>query len=172
MIMVQNELSEIYSYAFKEQYGAAIRMLGKSVRKCPEEVWDDKADVPPYWHIAYHAMWFLDWYLSDSKEARESFKSKFGEESSQDLNKTPEITLTPEQLLDYLSDIKEKAKHRFTDITPDDLIEPSIFEWHGNSVLSSILYNLRHVMNHIGALNLRLRQKGVKLDSWVTNRRI
>jgi len=80
--------------------------------------------------------------------------------------------LTSGQLLDYLTDIKGKAKYRFENLTIDELIQPSVFEWHGNSVLSSLLYNLRHLMLHIGALNLRLHRKGVKLDNWVSNQRI
>jgi hypothetical protein len=160
--------------AINEQYGAAIAMLEQNLNSCPKEVWDERGNGPPFWHVAYHAMWFLDWYLSESKEARKSFKSKFGDASShlEQLNKTPEISLTNEQLLDYLAEIKEKAKIRFEHLTSDELIQPSVFEWHGNSVLSSLLYNLRHLMLHIGALNLRVHRKGVKLDNWVSNRRI
>ena len=68
--------------------------------------------------------------------------------------------------------IKEKAKIRINNLTSDDLTQPSIFEWHGNSVLSSLLYNIRHIMLHIGALNLRLHRKGEKLDNWVTHQQI
>ena len=167
-----NGESKIVLNAINEQYGAAIAMMKKNIKSCPKEVWDDRASGPPFWQVAYHVMWYLDWYLSDSKEARESFKSKFGEELSQDLNKAPEIALTQTQLLDYLSDIKEKAKIRFENITIDELLQPSIFEWHGNSVLSSLIYNLRHLMLHIGALNLRLHSKGVKLENWVSSKRI
>ena len=101
--------SQIFLDAIKEHYGAAIAMLKKNLKSCPEEVWDDRSSGPPYWHVAYHVMWFLDWYLSDSKKARESFKSKFGEEIPRDLNQATEKSLTRAQLLDYLSDIKEKA---------------------------------------------------------------
>ncbi len=167
-----NDISKIFSDAINEQYGAAIAMLEQNLKKCPKEVWDDRTSGPPFWHVAYHAMWGLDWYLSDSKKARESFKSKFGEEPLQDLNRAPKITLTCNQLLDYLSDIKEKAKNRFGGLTSDELIQRSVFEWHGKSILSSILYNLRHLMLHIGALNLRLHRKGVKLENWVSNQRI
>ncbi|GAG79166.1 unnamed protein product, partial [marine sediment metagenome] len=124
-----NNESEIFFDAIKEQYGAAIAMLKKNLKSCPEEVWDDRTSGPPFWHVAYHVMWFLDWYLSDSKEARESFKSKLGEKALQELNKTPEITLTPTQLLEYLSDIKEKAKSRFENLTSDELLQSSVFEW-------------------------------------------
>ncbi len=165
---------EFIKGALNEQYGAAIGMMEQNLKSCPKVVWDDRTGGPPFWHVAYHTMWFLDWYLSDSKKTRESFKSKFGEASShlEQLNTTPEITLTPEQLLEYLSEIKKKAKNRFDNLTMDELIRPSVFEWHGKSSLSSLLYNLRHIMLHIGALNLRLRRKGVKLDNWVAHRKI
>ena len=131
--------------AISEHYGAAIAMLKKNLKNCPEEVWDDRSSGPPFWHVAYHVMWYLDWYLSDSKEARESFTSKFGEEPSRHLNESPKLILTRAQLLDYLSDIKRKAKSRFENLTSDELLKPSVFEWHGNSVLSSLIYNLRHL---------------------------
>ena len=105
-----NDESKIILDAISEHYGAAIAMLKKDLKSCPDKVWDDRTNGPPFWHVAYHVMWFLDWYLSDSKEARENFKSKFGEEPSRHLNESPEITLTPNQLLEYLSDIKQKAK--------------------------------------------------------------
>jgi len=73
---------EIIKNALNEHYGAAIGMLEQNLKICPKEVWDDRTRGPPFWHVAYHAMWFLDWYLSDSKKARESFKSKFGDSSS------------------------------------------------------------------------------------------
>ena len=167
-----NKVSKIFLDAISEQYGAAIAMLKKNLKMCPKEVWDDRTSGPPFWQVAYHVMWYLDWYLSDSKQARESFKSKYGEELSQDLNKSPEITLTRTQLLDYLSDIKEKTKIRFEKVTSDELLQSSLFEWHGSSVLSSLLYNLRHLMLHIGALNLRLHNKGVKFENWVSSKRI
>ena len=167
-----NNESKIFLDAIKEQYGAAIAMLKKNLKICPKEVWDDRTSGPPFWHVAYHVMWFLDWYLSDSKKAREAFRSKVGEEPSRHLNELPKLTLTQTQLLDYLSDIKEKAKKRFENLTSEELLQSSVFEWHGNSVLSSLLYNLRHLMLHIGALNLRLHSKGVKLENWVSSKQL
>jgi len=167
-----NNESEIFLDAISEHYGAAIAMLKKNLKSCPAEVWDDRTSGPPFWHVAYHAMWFLDWYLSDSKEAREGFKSNFGEDPSHSLNEPTKITLTKNQLLEYLSDIKEKTKNRFDNLDTDELLQSSVFEWHGNSVLSSLIYNLRHLMLHIGALNLRLHTKGVKLENWVSSKRI
>lgn len=161
------EKFKIISDAIQEQYGAAIKMLENVMKSCPKEIWANKNDRPQFWQVVYHTMWFLDWYLAESKEARENFKSKFGKELSWELNAPSEKTISREKLFEYLSEIKMKAKRRFEKLTSDEVILKPIYEWHGNSLLSSLLYNMRHVMLHVGALNLRLHSKGVKLDNWV-----
>jgi hypothetical protein len=159
--------SEIFSNAPHEQYGAVIKMLENVIKSCPAEVWDERTSGPPFWQVAYHTMWFLDWYLGVSKEERETFIPKFEGERCENLDKLPKEKITREQLLTYLFDIKGKANRRMGQLTVDTLIQPSVFEWHGNSILSSMMYNLRHVMLHIGALNYKLLRKGVSLENWV-----
>ncbi|MFX0181743.1 MAG: DinB family protein [Candidatus Hodarchaeota archaeon] len=160
--------TEIVSKALHEQYGAAIKMLENVLTSCPAEVWDERTSGPPFWQVAYHAMWYLDWYLGGSKEEHEAFIPNFEGEPFENMDKLAKETLTREQLLNYLFDIKGKADQRIGQITIEALIQPPVFEWHGNSVLSSMLYNLRHVMLHIGALNFRILREGIKLENWVS----
>ncbi len=160
--------SEVISNAFQEQYGAAIKMLEQVIKNCPEEIWDDRTSGPPFWQVAFHAMWFLDWYLGRSKDERKKFRPGF-KADLKNLKELPKETLTREQLISYLSKIKEKGKQRLDQLTLEELIQPSVFEWHGGSIHSSLIYNIRHVMLHIGALNLRLLRKGINLDNWVSH---
>ncbi|MFX0125559.1 MAG: DinB family protein [Candidatus Hodarchaeota archaeon] len=159
---------EKISVAIHEQYGAAIEMLEQVITKCPEEVWDDKTLGPPFWQVVYHTMFYLDWYLARSKGDRESFTPKYETERFENLDNLPKVTLNCDQMLSYLFEIKDKAKQRFENLTVAELNQPPIYEWHGVSVLSSLLYNIRHVMLHIGALNFRLLRKSVELDNWVS----
>lgn len=163
-----NDLTNHFSSALHEHYGAAFEMLEYAVESCPVEIWDDRKDGPPFWHVVYHAMWYLDWYLVNNKREREAFKSRY-ERISPRLDDSPTEVLTQDQLMSYLLEIKNKAKKRFENLEVNDLIQASIFEWHGKNILSSLLYNLRHLMLHIGTLNLRILRNGVKLDNWVTN---
>jgi hypothetical protein len=80
----------------------------------------------------------------------------------------PKEILTREQLINYLSQIKKKAKKRLKNISLSELMQPSVFEWHGDSVLSSLMYNLRHVTVHIGALSSKLHRMGMDFKSWVS----
>ena len=48
------------------QFGAAIEMLGNAIRACPDEIWSDRSRRPEFWYVAFHTLFFLDLYLSDS----------------------------------------------------------------------------------------------------------
>ena len=50
------------------QFAAAIQMLRSAVQACPDDIWDDHAHGTPFWHLAYHALFYADFYLSDDAE--------------------------------------------------------------------------------------------------------
>jgi hypothetical protein len=50
------------------QFGAAIDMLDNAIRACPDELWGDRSQQPEYWYTAYHALFWLDLYLTGSVE--------------------------------------------------------------------------------------------------------
>ena len=154
--------------AISEQYGAALKMLEETVTKCDEGLWQttDKDTDTVISQVIYHTLFFVDFYLSKNKTERETFKGKYGDdgESFHEPNKF----YTKEQLTTYLQEIKEKADKRFNDLTIQELNGESVFEWHGSSVLSSLLYNLRHIMLHVGALHVRLNAVGEIPLRWVS----
>ena len=59
-----------------QQFGAAIDMLDNALRACPDELWrgrlwDNPSEPPGYaefWYLAYHALFWLDLYLSGAVE--------------------------------------------------------------------------------------------------------
>src|SRR5438045_2776376 len=52
------------------QYGASIDALENALVACPANVWNDETRSPEqrFWYNAYHALFWLDLYLSDSPE--------------------------------------------------------------------------------------------------------
>ena len=50
------------------QFAAAIQMLRSAVEACPDDLWDDYAHGTPFWHLAYHSLFYADFYLSDDAE--------------------------------------------------------------------------------------------------------
>lgn len=164
---------EVLKIALQEQYGAAIDMLFNAIKACPDELWNQTSKEPPFWMVSHHTLFFLDFYLEGTKKGRKSFLPRFPDidrkitiVDHKDGDKPP----TKKQILGYLEDIKIKSKKRLDNITEEEMGSPSIFKWHGTNILSSLLYNLRHIMLHVGTLNNRLHRAGISQDliEWVT----
>ena len=51
------------------QFEAALCMAGDCLRKCPAEHWDSPVAKYPFWQVAYHALCFVDFYLSPGEQA-------------------------------------------------------------------------------------------------------
>lgn len=151
--------------AISEQYGAALKMLEDTIVECDEGLWQDSNRDTVISQVIYHTLFFVDFYLSKNEDEREIFKGKYGDDG-QSFHE-PNKIFTKDQLTTYLQEIKEKADKRFNDLTIQMLNDESVFEWHGSSVLSSLLYNLRHIMLHVGALHVRLNAVGQQALRWV-----
>lgn len=159
------------SNSISEQYGAAFLMLENIIKNCEDELWNDANREPIISQIVYHTFFFIDYYLSKNKEERENFKAKLGDDKMGERSDGLkwEKIYSKDELLDYLIDIRKKANYRFTDLTLEELNDESIFEWHGSSVLSSLTYNLRHIMLHVGALHVRLNMVAKEPQKWVSH---
>jgi hypothetical protein len=46
------------------QFGAAIDMLENAVIACPDDVWGNRIEHSEFWYITFHALFYLDLYLS------------------------------------------------------------------------------------------------------------
>ena len=164
-----NEPSQ-FTTALSEQYGAALIMLENIVKNCPEELWNDSGKEIFVSQVVNHVLFFVDYYLSKNKDESGRFKAKLGDDlmgertDGMDWNKIYSKT----ELLAYISDLRPKAKERFEKLEMADLSKASVFEWHGSSVLSSFLYNLRHIMLHVGALHVRVNATGIEPQKWVS----
>ena len=156
------------SNGIREQYNAAFEMLNKAITDCPAELWNRQEKGPPFWQIAYHTLYFLDYYLGNSKEEKEKFKPFFPNSNGHRLDvKVTKGSPTRVQMLEYISYVKEKAIRKYEEMTADSLVEATVFEWHRKDKFSTFIYNLRHVMLHIGALNSLLVRDGKK-TTWIS----
>lgn len=169
--MTENQL---LSQALIEQYGAALTMVENAIKNCDQDLWQDSNREIIISQVIYHTLFFVDYYLSKDKSERENFKAKLGDDlmgERTDGMKWDKI-YTREELLNYLNDIQFKAHNYFTELTVENLNEESVFEWHGSSVMSSLLYDLRHIMLHIGALHVRLNAVSKEPLKWVSKQEL
>jgi hypothetical protein len=153
------------------QFGAAIDMLDNAIEACPDDIWqarlfsDKPAEFAEFWYVAYHALFWLDFYLSESAE---DFKPPTPFTLSEfDGGLLPERVYTKDELRGYLMYGRTKCHTRLKELT--DTVTPQRVRpnWRIESVAELHLYNLRHVQEHAAQLNLFLGQKTGSAPGWV-----
>ena len=146
-----------------QQFGAAIQMLENAMTACPDEVWASEDWQFDFWYNAFHTIFWLDFYSSDS---RESFipTEPFGVTDLDPSGALPERVFTRTELLAYLQLARQKCRQRIADLEPERIFKVGSRDFNH---LELLLYNLRHVQHHVGQLNLLLRQRTVDAPRWI-----
>ena len=146
-------------------------MLEKSITQCPEGLWVDSAFQNPFWHIAYHTIFYVHLYLQPAEEDFQPWEKH--REEYQFMGRLPwpphdppkiEGSYSKAEVLEYLAWLK-------TQIAPTvetlDLSGPSGFSWLPFNKLELQFYTIRHLQQHAGELSERLYvQAGLDVE-WV-----
>lgn len=148
-----------------QQFGAAIDMLENALLACPDELWNDRSQRPEFWYTVYHALFWLDLYLSDSVEGFAPPAPYTLDEMKPGL--FPERVYTKEELRSYLEHGRKKCRATIEAMTDEKARQRCGFEWIDGSVAELFLYNMRHVQHHAAQLNLMLRQTIDSAPRWV-----
>jgi hypothetical protein len=148
------------------QFGASIDMLENAINACPESLWGDRSQRPEFWYIAFHTLFFIDLYLSES-EVGFMPPSPFNLDEMDERGLMPDRVYTKDELLKYLRHGREKCRKTLSEMSEARGGQRCGFSWLDLSVSESILYNMRHVQHHTGQLNLILRQQTDSAPRWV-----
>ena len=163
--------SDTMKRVLKSQYLAALEMLRRAIRRCPETLWDDPAFKNRFWRVAYHTLFYADLYLSRSEK-----EFKPWEKHRDEVNFLGAIPWKPKgrakkfapysrkEVLEYLQRVAESVEARVESV---DLNEPSGFSWLRFSKLELQIYNIRHIQHHAAQLIERVRQGTGKGVEWV-----
>jgi hypothetical protein len=139
------------------QVGAAVDMLENAIKACPESLWSDRARFPEYWYLAYHVLFFLDLYLSDSMEGFAP-PAPFTMAEMDPAGVMPDRVYTKDELLIYLDHGRRKLRKVMDEFTDAWARRHRTIGNVEGTGLEMLLYNLRHVQHHAAQLNLILRQ--------------
>ena len=157
------------------QLAAAIQTVRLAVAACPDILWDDRTDGTPFWHLAYHALFFADFYLSDSEETFRAMDYHDGKAhflpgdypGYGGVVTTSEKAFTKEQLLEYADHCLRKCDVVFAELTDERALERCGFWWYQLNVGEFLLNNLRHTQHHAGQLALILRRRAGIGINWL-----
>jgi hypothetical protein len=159
-------MNKIWKEIIWGQYGAAIDMLENAIKACPENVWGDKISFYEFWYYAFHTIFFLDCYSSDS-DKEFTPPPPFNRDELDPAGILPERIYTKEELLTYLDYARKKCKNVIENLTEEKAFNRCGIEWLDLNFAELILYNMRHVQHHAAQLNLILRQKTDSAPKWV-----
>jgi hypothetical protein len=147
------------------QYGAALRMLCDCMRGADPAAWQATVGRFPFWHVAYHTLYFTDLYLSPDERGFQP--PLFHREDSNWLavnlavpqkEVVASLPYDKETLAAYLDACRAKARRAMEGETEATLAGPSGFPWLGFTRLEAHLYNIRHIQHHTGQLSASLQR--------------
>lgn len=181
--MTEQPIETMYRTVLWRQFGAAIDMLENALVACPtvlweERLWGDSADhpLPPgfaeFWYITYHALFWLDLYLSGSLEEDFAPPAPFTRAELDPEGALPERPYTKEELHAYLAATRRKCHNTLIALTDERARLAVSYPWIDGQTLSYLelqLYNMRHVQEHAAQLSLFLGRHGIPDEAldWV-----
>lgn len=163
-------MDEQWKTTLWRQFGAAIDMLENAMQACPEALWGDRSQKPEFWYVAFHTLFFLDLYLSESEVGFQP-PAPFTLDEMDERGLMPERVYTKEELQKYLEHGRTKCRVTIASMTEERARRRCGFSWLEISGEEILLYNMRHVQHHTGQLNLILRQKIDAAPRWVRSAR-
>ena len=163
---------------FWQQFGAAIDDLDNALRACPDEVWRDRLwdnpsqrpEYSQFWYLVYHALFWLDLYLTGAEEGFAPPAPFTLIEQDAD-GPLPERPYTKDELQAYLDYGRKKCQATIEALTDETAQRQCRFAWGEVSFVVLLLYNMRHVQEIAAQLSLFLGQKGVSVSDSVPTAR-
>ena len=160
-----------------QQFGAAIDMHENVLRACPDELWRERlyherslqSDFAEFWYVGYHALFWLDFYLSETVEG---FAPPAPFTLTElEAGQLPERVYTKAELQNYLEHGRNKCQARLETLTDEMAPQRCRPDWPEMSIAELLLYNMRHVQEHAAQLSLFLGQRGDSPPGWVAKAR-
>jgi hypothetical protein len=155
----------------ERQYQASLAMLGQAIALCSDSLWTSAKYTNPFWHVAYHAIFYTHLYLHSSEAVFRPWESH--KAGYQFLGPRPwpphettkiESPYTKAEVLEYHGVCCAEVEARVPTLVLDT---PSGFEWLPFDKFELQLYNIRHIQHHTGQLADRLRTESNVGLKWV-----
>ena len=133
------------------QLEASLAMLHRCIAACPPEHFDDKIGNDTFRQVAYHTLFFFDFYLSPSESAFQlrDLHKKGGDERGPDLSPG----LYKEDALALLPLCRQQIATTLNAETEQTLAGSTGFSRRKTPRLELHIYNIRHTQHHVGQLS-------------------
>jgi hypothetical protein len=160
----------------KLELGAAFEMLSNAINNANDKVWNSPSDQRRFWNIAYHTIFFCDIYLSDFDPDIDNVEEQYrlpaylkDWKDSVDFGKINEPAISKEVLQQFLNETRSKLRARFAEGIVENQIGEKATSWLRMPKGAVLLYNMRHIMQHVGQLNDILVKHGQATSRWLAS---
>ena len=171
-------MERFWQQVIGRQFVAAIQTIRAAVEACPDDLWDDRSSGSPFWHVAYHVLYYVDLYLSDDDASFEApsfhvekanfLPGDYGDYAG--IVTTPEVAIPKTHLLEHADHCVAKCDAVFAQLTDERALERCGFWWYPLNVGEFLLNNLRHAQHHAGQLTLLVRRHADIGIEWLGTR--
>jgi hypothetical protein len=165
---------EIFKQLIVSQYEASLCTLWHCLARCPDSQWNAPVAKYPFCQVAFHTLFFADYYLSRDPESflgqpwHREHQELFGDyEQLQD--REPTCMYTRTQLEVYTGFCRNKARTVVADETAEALHAEARFPRKPFSRAELHVYNIRHIQHHAAQLIVRLRMATDVDIPWIRN---
>jgi hypothetical protein len=149
----------------RNDYRAVFQMVRRAIELCPDSLWNERTDEPPFWQQAYHTIFYIDFYLSDSPGSSRVVAPV--EDEAANLKHIPASAPSRQQIQDYLEEAIKQCDLTLEKLASAPLDGENKFPWTGPTLAHRLIYNIRHAQHHVGRLNSILSRKTGKAAEWV-----
>lgn len=150
------------------QFATAIDNLRDALRDCPNELWaarlwEDEPDqwvargFSAYWYLGYHALFWLDLYLTGAEEGFAP-PAPFHLVEMEEGETLPR-TYAREELLGYLEVCRGRCEETIRSLSVEQASRLCSFAWGEVPFAELLLYTMRHVQEHAAQLLMFLGQQ-------------
>ena len=157
--------------ALKHQYDYSLTMLQDMIDVCPNNLWTERNGLFPFWQQLYHALYWNDYNIQESRDGKKIFCWKIEKNISHELdkNKTDFFEyITKDELNSYIHKFIEKKERFFNSMTDTLLLEPILYRQDGLTYFDIIANQIRHIMYHVGHCDCILRDNGYPVSAWLS----
>ncbi|MFP6766326.1 MAG: DinB family protein [Planctomycetaceae bacterium] len=151
----------------RNQLEAAFCTLNSCIDLCPEEAWNGPVVNLKFCQVAFHTLFFADFYLAAADDLETFQQQPFHQQATGFFRDYEEFQDRPQTLLydrrttkTYLDHCRQKALDVVAAESIETLTGRSGFAWRPCSRAELHIYNARHIYHHCAQLSLRLRQIG------------
>ncbi len=151
---------------------ASLSTLKAAIDSCPEDQLHERHGDYPFSQVAFHALFYCDFYLSASDE--EFFSQEFHVsrrdvfDDYEELEYRPAVkTYAAGFLSEYVEHCRTKIEATLRDIADAELESPAAVKTNGITRMELFVDTLRHTQHHAAQLGLRVQLLTGKELGWV-----